>query len=92
MKQQKKDSSFKNFFTGKPNVNSSGFIKYSGIGIQLVAVILIFLFAGIWLDDKLETKFLFTLSLTLIGFFGGFYSFYLNMKNLSKSEKEKSDE
>jgi len=92
MKQQKKYSSFKKIVTGNPISGTSGFVKYSGLGIQLVAVILVFLFAGIWLDNKFGTKFLFTLTLTLIGFFGGFYSFYLNMKNLSKSEKEKKDE
>jgi len=92
MKQLEKFSSFKKNVTGKPGNGTSGFVKYSGIGVQLVAVILVFLFAGIWLDDKFGTKFLFTLVLTMVGFFGGFYSFYLNMKNLSKTEKDRKDE
>jgi len=92
MKQENKYSSLKRFVPGKDSINSSGFVRYSGIGIQLVAVILIFLFAGIWLDEKLGTKFLFTLAFTLIGFFGGFYSFYLKMKNISNPGKNEVDE
>lgn len=91
MKQENKYSSLKKFIQGKDNLNTSGFVRYSGIGIQLVAVILVFLFAGIWLDEKLGTKFVFTLALTLIGFFGGFYSFYLKMKNISKPERDKDE-
>lgn len=90
MIKQKKYSSFKKLVSGKSDINSSGFVAYSGIGIQLVAVILVFLFAGIWLDSKFGTEFLFTLALTLIGFFGGFYSFYVKIKNLSKSEKKEN--
>lgn len=76
----------------KPLISSdSSFLKYSGIGFQLVAVILIFLFIGIWLDGKFGTKFIFTLVLTLIGFFGGFYSFYLTIKDLNIKKDKKSE-
>lgn len=62
--------------------------QYSGLGIQLSATILIFLFIGVWLDKVFDTKFLFTLLLTFIGFGGGFYSFYLTIKRLSKNDKK----
>ena len=62
--------------------------QYSGLGIQLSATILIFLFIGVWLDKVFETKFLFTLILTFIGFGGGFYSFYLTIKRLSENDKK----
>ncbi|MBL7128256.1 MAG: AtpZ/AtpI family protein [Ignavibacteria bacterium] len=65
--------------------------QYSGLGIQLSATILIFLFIGVWLDKVFETKFLFTLILTFIGFGGGFYSFYLTIKRLSENDKKMKD-
>jgi F0F1-type ATP synthase assembly protein I len=44
------------------------YARYSGIGFQMIATILIALFAGIKLDKWLEMKFpLFTLILTLLG-------------------------
>ena len=65
--------------------------QYSGLGIQLSATIFIFLFIGVWLDKVFETKFLFTLILTFIGFGGGFYSFYLTIKRLSENDKKMKD-
>jgi len=65
--------------------------QYSGLGIQLSATVLIFLFIGVWLDKVFETKFLFTLILTFIGFGGGFYSFYLTIKRLSENDKKMKD-
>lgn len=85
----KNKSSFKDILS-KPLVKSdSSVLRYSGIGIQLAAVIIIFLFAGIWLDGLLETKFIFTLIFTLIGFAGGFYSFFLNVQKLSAKKPGK---
>jgi len=79
-------------FLSKPLVQTdSKFVQYSGLGIQLSATILIFLFIGIWLDKHFETKFIFTLILTFVGFFGGFYSFYLTIKNLTEAEKKKKE-
>jgi F0F1-type ATP synthase assembly protein I len=84
-----KKSSLKDFFK-KPLLNpDSDYMKYSGLGVQLAATILIFLFIGIWLDKQLDTKFIFTLVLTLIGFSGGFYSFYLNVRKLNDKKKNK---
>jgi len=77
-------SSLKDFWNKPLFKPDSSFLKYSGLGIQLIVVILVFLFAGVWIDDKLGTKFIFTLSLTFLGFFGGFYSFYLKVKDLNK--------
>jgi F0F1-type ATP synthase assembly protein I len=80
----KNKSSLKDILS-KPLVKSdSSILQYSGIGVQLAAVIIVFLFLGIWLDGLLETKFIFTLIFTLIGFAGGFYSFFLSVQKLSK--------
>lgn len=88
--ESKKKSSLKEFLN-KPLISSdNSFIKYSGIGFQLAAVILVFLFMGIWLDGKLGTKFIFTLVLTILGFFGGFYSFYLSIRDLNKKRDKEN--
>jgi F0F1-type ATP synthase assembly protein I len=85
----KKDSSLKDFLS-KPLIKAdSKAIQYSGLGIQLVAVILVFLFIGVWLDKVFNTQFVFTLILTFVGFGGGFYSFYLTIKKLGESDKYK---
>lgn len=63
-------------------------MQYSGLGIQLAGTILIFVFIGIWLDKKFETKYIFTLILAFVGFAGGFYSFFLSIQNLTKKEKD----
>lgn len=87
---RKEKSSLKKFLNKSLISTDNSFIKYSGIGFQLVAVILIFLFLGIWLDGKFGTKFIFTLILTIIGFFGGFYSFYLTIKDLNRKKDKKN--
>ena len=79
--------SLKKFLSAPLIKTDSKALQYSGLGIQLVAVILIFLWIGIWLDGKFETKFVFTLILTMLGFAAGFYSFYLNIKKLSDAER-----
>ena len=63
-------------------------LRYSGLGVQLAVVILVFLFAGIWLDKFFETTFVFTLILTMVGFAAGFYGFYLTITRLSSEDKK----
>jgi len=41
-------------------------VKYAGIGFQMLAIILIGVFGGIYLDKWLHTKNIFTLILSLI--------------------------
>ena len=85
-----KNSTLKEFLQKPIIKNDNKFVQYSGLGVQLSAVILVFLFIGIWLDKYFETKFIFTLIFTFLGFFGGFYSFYLTIQKLSASDKNKS--
>lgn len=68
----------------------SKFAQYSGLGITLVVTILIFLWLGRWLDGKFATGVLFTLILTFVGFALGFYSFYLNIKKLTDTDKKEN--
>ncbi len=80
-----------NLFKNPLLKHSSDWVKYSGIGIELVVIILLFLFLGLWLDKEFNTKFIFTLVLTLLGFLGGFYNFYLTIKRISENKKNKID-
>ncbi len=66
---------------------SMGFL--SSVGISLVASILIGLFMGIYLDDWLETKPLFTLIMLAIGIISGFRNMYiLTTRELKRQELE----
>ncbi|MCX6160332.1 MAG: AtpZ/AtpI family protein [Ignavibacteriae bacterium] len=85
---QKKYSSFKKFLKSPVIKPDSRIIEYSGLGVQLAATILVFLFIGIWIDKKLETKFIFTLLMTFLGFVGGFYKFYATLKELDAKSKK----
>jgi len=76
-------------FLFKPVLKSdSKVIKYSGLGIQLSATIIVFLFAGLWLDKHFETKFIFTLVFVFLGFVGVFYKIFAVLKELEQDRKD----
>ena len=50
--------------------------EFAGVGLQFAGAILIFLFAGRWLDEKLGTEPWLLLSGVMIGAAAGFYSMY----------------
>ena len=73
----------------KPGLGSAG--KYAGIGIQFAASIVLFLFAGQWVDTRLGTSPIFM----IVGVFGGataaFYSIYKRlMRDLREQEEAQS--
>lgn len=88
--EEKRESAFKKVLTKPLFKADSKIAQYSGLGVSLVVTILIFLWVGMWLDGKFETGFLFTLSLTFIGFAAGFYSFYLNIKKLTDADRKEN--
>ena len=49
---------------------------FAGVGIQFAAAIVVFLFAGKWVDDKLGTGGLFTIAGVFIGGGAAFYNMY----------------
>jgi F0F1-type ATP synthase assembly protein I len=49
---------------------------YAGLGVQFAAAILVFLFAGQWLDRRLGTSPWLMLLGVLLGAGGGIYSMY----------------
>lgn len=83
-------SSLKDFLTRPVMKTDSKTMQYSGLGITLAVTILVFLFAGMWLDGKLGTKPWLTLIFTLIGFGGGFYSFYLSIRKLTADDEKEN--
>ena len=49
-------------------------MKYSGMAIQMIGVMLGFVFAGIYLDKWLDTSPWLLIVMTLLGVAGGLYS------------------
>ncbi|MEO8200642.1 MAG: AtpZ/AtpI family protein [Gemmatimonadota bacterium] len=70
--------------SGKP---SSGSAKYAGLGLQLAASILVFVFSGLWLDKKLGTSPLFTILLAFAGFGGFMWSLVRSLNRDNKADK-----
>ncbi len=89
-KNSEKNSSLQKVFSKPFFKVDSKVAQYSGLGITLVVIILVFLWAGMWLDGKFQTGVLFTLVLAFVGFAAGFYSFYLNIKKLSELDKKEN--
>jgi hypothetical protein len=50
--------------------------EFAGIGLQFAFVILVFTFAGVWLDRRLGTSPWFLLVFVFAGAGGGFFSMY----------------
>lgn len=61
---------------------------FAGVGIQFAAAIIIFLFAGQWLDRRVGTEGVFT----LIGVFAGGGAAFYNMYRKITAAQKKDDE
>jgi F0F1-type ATP synthase assembly protein I len=68
-----------------PGKKPAGATKYAGLGVQLAAAIIVFVFAGQWLDRKLGTQALFTILGAFLGFGGTMWSL---IRRLNKDNKE----
>lgn len=61
------------------------YFRYAGMGFQLVAVIVIFVWAGIKLDERIDPdQKTYTLILSLFGIILSFYFLFKSVKNLNK--------
>jgi F0F1-type ATP synthase assembly protein I len=62
--------------------------NFAGVGLQFAAAIVIFLFAGQWVDDKLGTSGLFTIAGVFIGGGGAFYLMYRKITAAQRRDDE----
>jgi len=58
---------------------------FAGLGMQFAFAIVVFLFAGQWLDKRLGTKGLFTIAGVFLGAGAAFYSMY---RKISAAQKQ----
>jgi F0F1-type ATP synthase assembly protein I len=62
---------------------------FAGVGLQFAAAIVIFLFAGQWIDKKLGTSGLFTIAGVFIG---GGAAFYLMYRKITAAQRRDDEE
>jgi F0F1-type ATP synthase assembly protein I len=62
---------------------------FAGVGLQFAAAIVVFLFAGQWVDRKLGTSGLFTIAGVFIG---GGAAFYLMYRKITAAQQRDDEE
>jgi F0F1-type ATP synthase assembly protein I len=62
---------------------------FAGVGMQFAIAIIVFLFAGQWLDKRLGTNGLFTIAGVFVGASAAFYNLY---RKISAAQKQDDDE
>ena len=65
--------------------------EFAGIGVQFALTILVFVFAGVWLDRRLGTSPWLLLLCVFIGAGGGFYSMYRMVTRRGRDARHESD-
>jgi F0F1-type ATP synthase assembly protein I len=63
--------------------------SFAGAGLQFAITLVIFLFAGQWIDKKLGTSPAFLLAGVFIGGAGAFYSMYRKLSAAQKADDER---
>jgi F0F1-type ATP synthase assembly protein I len=63
--------------------------EFAGVGVQFAAVILVFVFAGVWLDKRLGTSPWFVLICVFVGAAAGFYSMYSKIMAAQRRDAER---
>ena len=61
--------------------NSTEWVKYSGLGIQMAASVIICLYIGQWIGNKLGSENLGALFGTFFGLFASIYNLIKQIKN-----------
>ena len=62
--------------------------EFAGIGLQFAFTILIFVFAGVWLDNRLGTSPWLLIVFVFVGAAGGFYSMYRRVTAAQRNSKD----
>jgi F0F1-type ATP synthase assembly protein I len=61
---------------------------FAGVGIQFAAAIIVFLYAGQWLDNRLGTNGVFTVAGVFVGAGAAFYNMYRKISAAQKQDDE----
>jgi F0F1-type ATP synthase assembly protein I len=61
---------------------------FAGVGVQFAFAIIVFLYAGQWVDDRLGTNGLFTIAGVFIGAGAAFYNMYRKISAAQKQDDE----
>ena len=61
---------------------------FAGVGVQFAVAIIVFLFAGQWLDDRLGTNGLFTIVGVFVGGGAAFYNMYRKITAAQRRDDE----
>ncbi len=61
---------------------------FAGVGMQFAIAIVVFLFAGQWLDNRLGTNGLFTMAGVFVGGGAAFYSLYRKITAAQRKDDE----
>ena len=61
---------------------------FAGVGIQFAFAIIVFLYAGQWLDKRVGTNGLFTIAGVFIGAIAAFYNMYRKIAAAQKQDDE----
>jgi F0F1-type ATP synthase assembly protein I len=61
---------------------------FAGVGLQFAFAIIVFLYAGQWLDNRLGTNGLFTIAGVFIGAGAAFYNMYRKISAAQKRDDE----
>ena len=78
--------------TQKSSNKSLSGADFAGVGIQFVFAILVFLYAGQWLDNRLGTNGLFTIAGVFVGAGAAFYNMYRKVSAAQKQDEEQRRE
>ena len=74
--------------TGRGVAQAVSGAEFAGIGFQFALTILIFVFAGVWLDKRLGTSPWLLLVFVFVGAAGGFYSMYRRVTAAQRRSKD----
>jgi F0F1-type ATP synthase assembly protein I len=61
---------------------------FAGVGLQFAVAIIVFLYAGQWLDNRLGTNGMFTIAGVFIGAGAAFYNMYRKISAAQKQDDE----
>lgn len=70
----------------KKQLNS--YIKFSGVAFQMIAIICVFSYFGIWLDEKFPNNYsAYTIIISLIGVISAMYLVIKQVMSMNKDKK-----